>query len=178
MYLTVTNVSYYLGLEAVQCNLLAQINYGIMAMAIIYILYGVTSSPFSNNHSLLLAFSSALLLFLLHILIFLYYFSQVILQLLFVADVARRRVHLPEHDRSKPGRQIVTFLLICNVTMWIIYTFEMQKVEANPVQLDFYGFATWAIIQRITLPLCIFHRFHSAVTLAEIWKTSYKARLE
>ncbi|XP_044729803.1 proton channel OtopLc isoform X2 [Chrysoperla carnea] len=103
---------------------------------------------------------------------------QVILQLLFVADVARRRVHLPEHDRSKPGRQIVTFLLICNVTMWIIYTFEMQKVEANPVQLDFYGFATWAIIQRITLPLCIFHRFHSAVTLAEIWKTSYKARLE
>lgn len=103
---------------------------------------------------------------------------QVILQLLFIADVSRRRVHLPEHDRSKPGRQVVTFLLICNITMWIIYTFEMQKVEANPVQLEFYGFLAWAIVQRITLPLCIFHRFHSAVTLAEIWKTSYKARLE
>lgn len=62
--------------------------------------------------------------------------------------------------------------------MWIIYTFETQKVEANPVQLDFYGFLAWAIVQRVTLPLCIFHRFHSAVTLAEIWKTSYKARLE
>lgn len=103
---------------------------------------------------------------------------QVVLQLLFIADVSRRRVHLPEHDRSKPGRQVVTFLLICNVTMWIIYTFETQKVEANPVQLDFYGFLAWAIVQRVTLPLCIFHRFHSAVTLAEIWKTSYKARLE
>ncbi|XP_063223412.1 proton channel OtopLc isoform X8 [Bacillus rossius redtenbacheri] len=103
---------------------------------------------------------------------------QVVLQLLFIADIARRRVHLPEHDRTKPGRQVVTFLLICNVTMWIIYTFEMQKVMANPVQLDFYGFLAWAIIQRVTLPLCIFHRFHSAVTLAEIWKTSYKARLE
>ncbi|XP_049825496.1 uncharacterized protein LOC109597712 isoform X5 [Aethina tumida] len=103
---------------------------------------------------------------------------QVLLQLLFIADVSRRRVHLPEHDRSKPGRQVVTFLLICNVTMWIIYTFETQKVEANPVQLEFYGFLAWAIVQRITLPLCIFHRFHSAVTLAEIWKTSYKARLE
>ncbi|XP_023311158.1 uncharacterized protein LOC108912095 isoform X2 [Anoplophora glabripennis] len=103
---------------------------------------------------------------------------QVVLQLLFIADVSRRRVHLPEHDRSKPGRQVVTFLLICNVTMWIIYTFEMQKVEANPVQLKFYGFLAWAIVQRLTLPLCIFHRFHSAVTLAEIWKTSYKARLE
>ncbi|KAL1505392.1 hypothetical protein ABEB36_004967 [Hypothenemus hampei] len=104
--------------------------------------------------------------------------AQVILQLLFIADVSRRRVHLPEHDRTKPGRQVVTFLLICNITMWIIYTFETQKVEANPVQKRFYGFLTWAIVQRLTLPLCIFHRFHSAVTLAEIWKTSYKARLE
>lgn len=58
---------------------------------------------------------------------------QVILQLLFIADVSRRRVHLPEHDRSKPGRQIVTFLLICNVAMFAIYTFDAQKVYANPV---------------------------------------------
>lgn len=58
---------------------------------------------------------------------------QVILQLLFIADVSRRRVHLPEHDRSKPGRQIVTFLLICNVAMYAIYTFDAQKVFANPV---------------------------------------------
>lgn len=62
-------------------------------------------------------------------------YTQVVLQLLFIADVARRRVHLPEHDRSKPGRQVVTFLLICNVTMWVIYTFEAQKVIANPVQV-------------------------------------------
>lgn len=103
---------------------------------------------------------------------------QVMLQMLFIADVSRRRVHLPEHDRSKPGRQIVTFLLICNVTMWVIYTFEVPKVAANPVQIDFYGYLPWALVQRITVPLCIFHRFHSAVTLAEIWKTSYKARLE
>ncbi|KAL5276843.1 OTOP3 family protein [Megaselia abdita] len=103
---------------------------------------------------------------------------QVVLQLLFIADVSRRRVHLPEHDRTKPGRQIVTFLLICNLAIFAIYTFEAQKVFANPVQLDFYGYVPWSIIQRITLPLCIFHRFHSAVTLAEIWKTTYKPRLD
>lgn len=61
---------------------------------------------------------------------------QVVLQLLFIADVSRRRVHLPEHDRSKPGRQIVTFLLICNIAMFAIYTFEAQKVSANPVSID------------------------------------------
>ncbi|XP_053678813.1 uncharacterized protein LOC128729181 [Anopheles nili] len=103
---------------------------------------------------------------------------QVVIQLLFIADVSRRRVHLPEHDRIKPGRQIVTFLLICNISMFAIYTFEAQKVFANPVQLDFYGFIAWSLVQRVTLPLCIFHRFHSAVTLAEVWKTTYKARLE
>jgi hypothetical protein len=58
---------------------------------------------------------------------------QVFLQLLFIADVSRRRVHLPEHDRTKPARQIVTFLLICNISMVAIYTFEAQKVMANPV---------------------------------------------
>lgn len=58
---------------------------------------------------------------------------QVILQLLFIADVSRRRVHLPEHDRTKPGRQVVTFLLIANVAMFAIYTFEAQKVANNPV---------------------------------------------
>jgi len=64
---------------------------------------------------------------------------QVILQLLFIADVSRRRVHLPEHDRTKPGRQIVTFLLICNISMFAIYTFEAQKVMANPVSLQNYS---------------------------------------
>ena len=62
-------------------------------------------------------------------------------QLLFIADVSRRRVHLPEHERTKPGRQVVTFLLICNITMWVIYTFEVQKVSANPVQVRKYYYA-------------------------------------
>ncbi|XP_067640767.1 proton channel OtopLc isoform X3 [Eurosta solidaginis] len=138
-----------------------------------YSVFGVIAGSlkaFESEPNLLVMTTSAVAVF------------QVILQLLFIADVSRRRVHLPEHDRSKPGRQIVTFLLICNVAMFAIYTFDAQKVFANPVsryvQLDFYGFVPWSIIQRITLPLCIFHRFHSAVTLAEIWKTTYKARLE
>ena len=29
---------------------------------------------------------------------------------------------------SKPGRQIVTFLILCNFGLWITYNFEIQKV--------------------------------------------------
>lgn len=63
-------------------------------------------------------------------------YFKVVLQLLFIGDMSKRHVYLPEHDRNKPGRQIVTFLLICNITMWILFTFESQKVLANPVQVS------------------------------------------
>ena len=64
-------------------------------------------------------------------------FFQVMLQLLFITDAQRRRIHSNDHNSSKPGRQVVTFLLICNITMWIIYTFEVQKVKDSPVQVKF-----------------------------------------
>lgn len=99
---------------------------------------------------------------------------EVTVQTLFISDMSRRSVSTPEQDREKPGRQSVTFLLITNMTLWLVYTFEMQKVEANPVQLNFYGLFPWAIVQRITLPLCIFYRFHSAIVYSEIWKNSYR----
>lgn len=95
---------------------------------------------------------------------------QVTLQSLFISDVVCRK----RSNLKQPGRQLITFLLIANLTLWIIYTFEMQKVEASPVQLRIYGFSTWALIVRITLPLSIFYRFHSAITFAEVWKNSYK----
>ena len=63
-------------------------------------------------------------------------FMQVLLQLLFITDAQRRRIHSSSHDSTKPGRQVVTFLLICNFTMWIIYTFEVQKVEDSPIQVS------------------------------------------
>jgi hypothetical protein len=102
---------------------------------------------------------------------------QVMLQLLFITDAQRRRIHSTSHETKKPGRQVVTFLLLCNITMWIVYTFEVQKVKDSPVQLKFFGFYAWAMIQRVCLPLCIFFRFHSSVILVEIWKNSYKTKL-
>lgn len=64
--------------------------------------------------------------------------------------MSRRRVHLPEHDRTKPARQVVTFLLIANIAMFAIYTFEAQKVFANPVsQIGMQSVLKSCIINRI-----------------------------
>jgi len=66
------------------------------------------------------------------------------------------------------------FLIILNISQWIIATFELQKSLASPWEKSFYGFLPWVILQRITLPLCVFFRFHSAVIAIDCWKNAYK----
>lgn len=62
-----------------------------------------------------------------------------------------------------------------------LYTTVVSLTTANfrvLLQLEFFGKLSWTILLRCTLPLAIFHRFHSSVVLAAIWKNSYKTRLE
>ena len=51
---------------------------------------------------------------------------------------------------------------LANFNIWYLFI----------LQLRFYGFYAWSMIQRICLPLRIFFRFHSSVILVEIWKNS------
>ena len=100
---------------------------------------------------------------------------EVQIQLLFIADLKHKRMRLPLNSEDvRPGRQILTFLLVCNLGLWITYNFEMQKLDSTPGALEFYGKLPWIVIQRITLPLCVFFRFHSTVVLSELWKNVYK----
>eukprot|EP00095_Tigriopus_kingsejongensis_P005656 maker-scaffold209_size256900-snap-gene-0.22 protein:Tk05656 transcript:maker-scaffold209_size256900-snap-gene-0.22-mRNA-1 annotation:"conserved hypothetical protein" len=99
---------------------------------------------------------------------------EVCLQILFITELRHRKVKGDNSD--KPGRQIVTFLTIGNLAMWATSNFEIQKVNATPDQVEFYGFFPWIVIQRITLPLCVFFRFHSCVVFADLWKNCYRIK--
>lgn len=44
------------------------------------------------------------------------------------------------------GRQVVTYLLICNLIMWIIYTFEIEKVQDSPVQVKNNQYAAYNLL--------------------------------
>ena len=35
------------------------------------------------------------------------------------------------HVRHKPGRQVVTFLLVCNLAMWMVNILEMNKANSS-----------------------------------------------
>lgn len=101
---------------------------------------------------------------------------QTTCQTIFVLDASRRSCATPEQIRRKPGREIVTFLLVTNLAMWAINTLEKSRAESHPIQLHFYGLWAWTIITHVSMPLAIFYRFHSTVCLCEIWKRAYKLK--
>ena len=56
--------------------------------------------------------------------------------------------------------------------------FEIQKFRSSLIQSNFYGLMSWVIIQRVTLPLAVFFRFHSCVISIELWKGVYATHEE
>ncbi|ODN01583.1 Otopetrin-1 [Orchesella cincta] len=101
---------------------------------------------------------------------------QLLLQTLFILDASKRVIANSELARRKPGREIVTFLLVTNLAMWLINALEKSRGDSHPHLLRFFGVWAWTIITDISMPLAIFYRFHSTVCLCEIWKKAYKAR--
>eukprot|EP00090_Calanus_glacialis_P007099 TRINITY_DN15569_c0_g1_i5.p1 TRINITY_DN15569_c0_g1~~TRINITY_DN15569_c0_g1_i5.p1 ORF type:complete len:810 (-),score=174.60 TRINITY_DN15569_c0_g1_i5:104-2533(-) len=100
---------------------------------------------------------------------------QTILQTAFIIDASHRFASTPSHIRHKPGRQVVTFLLVCNLAMWVVNILETNKTSASKNQVNFMEKEwLWPVITQISIPLAIFYRFHSASCLYEIWKKSFK----
>jgi hypothetical protein len=75
-----------------------------------------------------------------------------------------------DREYAKPGRQMTVFFFLFNAAQWLIVTFEIEKVHTNIIEADFYGFVSWTIIQRVTIPMAIFFHFHSAVVFIELFK--------
>ena len=65
------------------------------------------------------------------------------------------------------------FLVLFNLSQWLVLTFEIQKGRASVVESEFYGLLSWVIIQRVTLPMAVFFRFHSCVVSIDLWKEVY-----
>ena len=97
---------------------------------------------------------------------------QVLLQTVLVVSGLRRFSGSAQMSQHMPGREALSFLVVTNVTMWIIGTAQVKNVELG-VQEEFYGTLAWLFLLNLNLPLYLFFRFHSSVCLAEIWNTAY-----
>ncbi|XP_052872289.1 proton channel OtopLc-like [Anopheles cruzii] len=102
--------------------------------------------------------------------------AQTSLQTMFVLSSWWRRCKGARQNRTKPGRETVTFLLVANLAAWLVNSLVKSNASFRPLVMHFYGAGAWAIIAHVSMPLAIFYRFHSTICLFEIWKNSYKAR--
>ncbi|XP_059173812.1 proton channel OtopLc-like isoform X2 [Physella acuta] len=96
------------------------------------------------------------------------------LQAIFILDGLCRRADNDGQVESKPGRAIVTFLLVCNLALWVVSMFEIKKTMVVPFHLEFYGILPWNIMLHLCVPLFIYFRFHSAICLSKIWYHAYQ----
>ncbi len=101
-------------------------------------------------------------------------FIQATVQVVFIIDGLRRCAFTSDQFTTKPGRSLITFLLICNLSMWLINTFLMKNMTGAKLLREFYGPLPWVIMVHMTLPLAIFFRFHSSICLSDIWLVAYK----
>ncbi|CAG9090885.1 unnamed protein product [Plutella xylostella] len=105
-------------------------------------------------------------------------FLQVIIQTSLIVDALRRCSNTRKLRRTKPGREVIMFLIIANVGMWIFYTFSYKSPDSLDVRYAYYGKVLWTILGHISLPLIMFFRFHSSVCFADIWDSAYKPGAE
>nr|CAD7423612.1 unnamed protein product [Timema monikensis] len=99
---------------------------------------------------------------------------QVLIQTPFIIDGLRRCCNSQSLRKRKPGRELITFLIVVNVAMWISETFDVKSVNKHDLRYDFYGKGLWSIIKHVTVPLIVFYRFHASVCLVDIWQSAYE----
>ena len=96
------------------------------------------------------------------------------MQTLFIIIAYRRCIHTSTQADHKPGRSLITLLLLLNLSVWIVCSFELRKAEHLPMYAQYYGSLPWSIISHLCVPFVIFYHFHSSVCLSEIWSNAYE----
>lgn len=64
---------------------------------------------------------------------------QVIVQTVMIYDGMRRCSNSSELRHKKPGREVITFMVVLNVALWLLQTFEVKTVGSNSAMYLFYG---------------------------------------
>lgn len=100
-------------------------------------------------------------------------FIQASVQTVFVVDALRRVVRTTGQERRKPGRTLVTFLLLANLSLFVVTVFEVERPENVTVHSAVCGAMAWYIVERAAFPLAVFYRFHSVICLSNIWNSAY-----
>ncbi|CAF1217232.1 unnamed protein product [Adineta steineri] len=99
-------------------------------------------------------------------------FVEATVHAFFILVALRKRLNRTSKHQY-PAREIITLLIMIDLSLWFEETTTTTKHEANPFQLAFYHIIPWSIIAAIATPLQIFFRFHASVCLSHVWENMY-----
>ena len=94
-------------------------------------------------------------------------------QSVLIIDSLKKSTEDKELKRIKPGRSLITALILIDLSLWLTETFSARKYDMNKTELEYYGIVYWSIVNSISSPLAIFFHFHAGVCLSEKWEELY-----
>uniref|UniRef100_S4R5T3 Otopetrin 2 n=1 Tax=Petromyzon marinus TaxID=7757 RepID=S4R5T3_PETMA len=69
-------------------------------------------------------------------------------------------------------KNFTIYLLLCNMSLWIITAFGERLHLINSIGDQFYGFSAWVVAINFSIPLGVFYRMHSVASLFEVFCTT------
>ena len=99
-------------------------------------------------------------------------------QTLFILECLRRYAQDNGAFIRKPARELITALLLCNISLWFYDTVSAKRFDSKLILISHFGILRWSIINAFSSPIAIFYRFHSSVCLSDIWYGLYYGEME
>ncbi|XP_039715157.1 proton channel OTOP3 [Pteropus medius] len=85
------------------------------------------------------------------------------------ASLAYMRSYSHLNWKRRALKEISLFLILCNITLWMMPAFGIHPEFENGLEKNFYGYRTWFTIVNFGLPLGVFYRMHSVGGLVEVY---------
>ncbi|XP_057701455.1 proton channel OTOP1 [Corythoichthys intestinalis] len=67
-------------------------------------------------------------------------------------------------------KNIAVFLIMCNISLWILPAFGCRPQYENGLEQEAFGFSIWTTTLNFAVPLNLFYRMHSVASLFEVFR--------
>ncbi|XP_038553307.1 proton channel OTOP1 [Micropterus salmoides] len=80
------------------------------------------------------------------------------------------KVVKPPKIKRQILKNIAIFLLMCNISLWILPAFGCRPQYDNGLEEQTFGFSIWITVLNFAIPLNLFYRMHSVACLFEVFR--------
>jgi len=67
-------------------------------------------------------------------------------QSVLIFDCLKKSTEDKEFKKTKPGRSMITTLILIDVSLWLTETFSAKKYDMNKIELGYYNIVFWSIV--------------------------------